>query len=43
MKIPHLTSTAYRLLSVLHTLLHIQLADDCLDRYSQYGPFIPHI
>ena len=26
-----------------NTLLHIQLADDCLDRYSQYGPFFVHI
>ena len=24
-------------------ILHIQLADDCLDRYSQYGPFFVHI
>ena len=29
-----------------NTLLHIfklKLADDCLDRYSQYGPFFVHI
>ena len=26
-----------------NTLLHIELADDCLDRYSQYGPFFVHI
>ena len=26
-----------------NTLLHIQLADDCLDRYSQYRPFFVHI
>ena len=26
-----------------NTLLHIQLADDCLDRYSQDRPFFVHI
>ena len=26
-----------------NTLLHIQLADDCFDRCSQYVPFFVHI
>ena len=26
-----------------NTLLRIQLADHCLGRYSQYGPFFVHI
>ena len=26
-----------------NTLLHVQLANDCLDRYFQYGPFFVHI
>ena len=30
-------------LNLLQYALHIQLADDCLDRYSQYRPFFVHI